>query len=118
MILPTVHYCFSHYHASELKITDTTSANGDLPTLLTTSNHSLNQAHNQLRDPITANMVSDKILEVSHDTNKVPSAKAVTIAYQSTTNRDPLRILLRDMCMYHSRTLPTGGHVPWPVEFH
>jgi len=71
----------------------------------------------KLRDPITANMVSDKILEVSHDTSKVPSAKAVTIAYQSTTNRDPLRILLRDMCMYHGRTLPTGGDVSWPVEF-
>lgn len=71
----------------------------------------------KLRDPITANMVSDKILEVSHDTSKVPSAKAVTITYQSTTDRDPLRILLRDMCMYHSRTLPTGGDVSWPVEF-
>lgn len=71
----------------------------------------------KLRDPITANIVTDEILRVCHETHRIPSAKAVTIAYESTTKEDVLRLLLRDIFTQHSNSLPPDSDTPWHTEF-
>lgn len=69
-----------------------------------------------LRDLATTNLVLDKIVENSDETQYIPRRTEIKLAYQSTVAGNPLRTLCWDLLINHAvstvlETLEEGGEL-------
>jgi hypothetical protein len=58
----------------------------------------------RLLDPITANLVIDRLINFTETSRSGPSVLLIIHLYASTTADSPLRKLARDWCIHHSET--------------
>lgn len=56
----------------------------------------------KLQDLTTANMVMGELIRFAAQTNEIPRRAAISLAYDSTTESNPIRTLLRDYWVYQS----------------
>jgi hypothetical protein len=56
----------------------------------------------KLQDLTTANMVMGEVIQFAAQTNEIPRHAAISLAYDSTTEGNPIRTLLRDYWVYQT----------------